>query len=100
MPVPGELADSFCLRAWRGPCNDPWSTCTRPTFFSTLALYRLATLAFRNVSCSSSTALARRSALWVQGNRHKVSGGPGLLPAKLLWDSRPGGVGLGHRDSD
>lgn len=78
-----------------------------PTFFSTLALYRLAALAFWNVWCSSSTALAWRSSLRVgMSARCQVVLSP--LLAELLLESSwgtgcgsgPGGNGLGHRDSD
>ena len=54
----------FPLHEWPpGWGAAPPGPCLAPTFFSTLALYRLATLALRNVSCSSSTALAWRSSL-------------------------------------
>lgn len=52
-------------------CWPPWP---KPTFFRTLALYRLTILVFRNAPYSSSTALARRSALW-EGTRARQQAG-------------------------
>lgn len=49
-----------CLPTLTVSCSH---TLPGPTFFNTLALYRLAAFAFRNMSCSSSTALACRSGL-------------------------------------
>lgn len=59
----GGRAVGDCGWAAFPPCEHAPTPRLGPTFFNTLALYRLAAFAFRNMSYSSSTALACRSGL-------------------------------------